>query len=110
MPPYRWPEIWTSSKRFFAEVSDLVRPFWITHTLLGLYLQNEIEVDALDIFGQIRIEAIDTLAERYLSRGKTMHLRHLSKECTLLLTKAGSLVEINVIEDPDYHIATDKLA
>jgi SulP family sulfate permease len=38
-----------------------------------------------------------------------MHLRHLSKECTQLLTKAGSLVEINVIEDPDYHIATDKL-
>ncbi|MFT5755479.1 MAG: SulP family sulfate permease [Alteromonadaceae bacterium] len=55
------------------------------------------------------IEAIDTLAERYLSRGKTMHLRHLSHECTELLTKAGSLVEINVIEDPDYHIATDKL-
>jgi SulP family sulfate permease len=56
------------------------------------------------------IEAIDTLAERYLSRDKTMHLRHLSLECTQLLTKAGSLVEINVIEDPDYHIVTDKLA
>jgi len=56
------------------------------------------------------IEAIDTLAERYLSRGKTMHLRHLSPECTQLLTKAGSLVEINVIEDPDYHIVSDKLA
>ena len=56
------------------------------------------------------IEAIDTLAERYLSRGKTMHLRHLSSECTELLTKAGSLVEINVIEDPDYHIVSDKLA
>jgi SulP family sulfate permease len=56
------------------------------------------------------IEAIDTLAERYMSRGKTMHLKHLSHECTELLTKAGSLVEINVIEDPDYHIASDKLA
>ena len=39
-----------------------------------------------------------------------MHLKHLSKECALLLNKAGSLVEINVIEDPDYHIASDKLA
>ena len=56
------------------------------------------------------IEAIDTLADRYMSRGKTMHLRHLGKECTLLLEKAGSLVEINVLEDPDYHIASDKLA
>ncbi|MGL1957108.1 MAG: SulP family inorganic anion transporter [Colwellia sp.] len=50
------------------------------------------------------IEAIDTLAERYISRGKTMHLKHLNKECKQLLDKAGSLVELNVIEDPDYHI------
>ena len=56
------------------------------------------------------IEAIDTLAVRYLSKGKTLHLRHLSRECQLLLEKAGDLVEVNVIEDPDYHIATDKLA
>jgi len=56
------------------------------------------------------IEAIDTLAERYIAGGKTMHLRHLNAECKQLLTKAGSLVEINLIEDPDYHIATDKLA
>ena len=56
------------------------------------------------------IEAIDTVAERYISRGKTLHLVHLSPECKLLLEKAGDLVEVNVIEDPDYHIATDKLA
>ena len=56
------------------------------------------------------IEAIDTLAVRYLSKGKTLHLKHLSQECQLLLEKAGDLVEVNVIEDPDYHIATDKLA
>ncbi|RHW77617.1 SulP family inorganic anion transporter [Colwellia sp. RSH04] len=56
------------------------------------------------------IEAIDTLAERYLSRGKTMHLKHLNQECKILLEKADKLVELNVIEDPDYHIATDKLA
>jgi len=56
------------------------------------------------------IEAIDTLAERYISRNKTMHLKHLNKECKQLLAKADKLVELNVIEDPDYHIATDKLA
>lgn len=55
------------------------------------------------------IEAIDTLAERYKSRGKTLHLRHLSPECRVLLTKAGDLVEVNYIEDPQYHVATDKL-
>jgi SulP family sulfate permease len=56
------------------------------------------------------IEAIDTLAERYLSRNKTMHLRHLNQECKDLLEKADKLVELNVIEDPDYHIVSDKLA
>jgi SulP family sulfate permease len=56
------------------------------------------------------IEAIDNLADRYLSVGKNLHLRHLSPECRQLLRKAGNLVEVNVIEDPKYHVATDALA
>ncbi len=56
------------------------------------------------------IEAIDTLAERYIRAGKTLHLRHLSEECRQLLKKAGSLVEVNVLEDPRYHVADDQIA
>ncbi|GAD88291.1 putative sulfate transporter [Vibrio halioticoli NBRC 102217] len=56
------------------------------------------------------IEAIETLAERYNAEGKTLHLRHLSQDCRALLDKAGSLVEINVKEDPSYKVATDVLA
>jgi len=56
------------------------------------------------------IEAIDTLAERYLSADKRLHLRHLSPECIMLLSKAGELCEVNVIEDPKYHVADDKLS
>jgi SulP family sulfate permease len=56
------------------------------------------------------IEAIETIAERYSSKGKTLHLRHLSPDCRALLHKAGSLVEINVKEDPSYKVATDVLA
>ena len=56
------------------------------------------------------IEAIDNLAERYIKAGKKLHLRHLSEECTLLLDKAGNLVEVNRLEDPSYHVADDKLA
>jgi len=55
------------------------------------------------------LEAIDTLADRYLSAGKTLHLVHLSEECRRLLRKAGSLVEVNVIEDPRYFVADDAL-
>jgi SulP family sulfate permease len=56
------------------------------------------------------IEAIDTLAERYIQAGKTLHLRHLSEECRRLLKKAGNLVEVNVMEDPRYHVADDQIA
>lgn len=56
------------------------------------------------------LEAIDSLAERYLKAGKRLHLRHLSPECRDLLEKAGDLVEVNVIEDPRYQVADDRLA
>ncbi|MCA9275184.1 MAG: SulP family inorganic anion transporter [Phycisphaerales bacterium] len=56
------------------------------------------------------IEAIDSLAERYRAAGKTLHLRHLSRECRQLLHKAGDMVEVNVLEDPSYHVADDELA
>ncbi len=55
------------------------------------------------------IEAIDALAERYTKAGKTLHLRHLSADCRALLKKAGSLIEVNVIEDPRYRVADDAL-
>lgn len=55
------------------------------------------------------LEAIDTLADRYLSEGKKLHLVHLSDECRRLLKKAGGLVEVNVIEDPQYFVADDVL-
>jgi SulP family sulfate permease len=56
------------------------------------------------------LEAIDTLAERYLRAGKTLHLKHLSQECRTLLDKAGDLVEVNLMADPKYRIADDRLA
>jgi len=55
------------------------------------------------------IEAIDNLADKYIKAGKRLHLRHLSPECRLLLKRAGDLVEVNVMEDPKYHVADDTL-
>lgn len=55
------------------------------------------------------IEALDTLAEKYQALGKELHLRHLSHECVQLLKKAGNLCEVNVLEDPNYKVATDEL-
>lgn len=56
------------------------------------------------------IAAIDSLTANYLCNGKTIHLRHLSSECRQLLHAAKDLVEINIMEDPNYHVATDVMA
>ena len=61
------------------------------------------------VYDHSGIEALDSLAERYMRNGKNLHYRHLSSECRQLLQKAGNLVEVNVIEDPDYHVADSQL-
>ena len=55
------------------------------------------------------IDALDNLADKYQEKGKTLHIRHISPECRVLLRKANRYVEINVNEDPRYKVATDQL-
>ncbi len=62
------------------------------------------------VYDHSGLEAINLLAEKYEGCGKRLHLTHLSHECRGLLDRAGDLVEVNVSEDPQYHIATDRLA
>ncbi|MCA9157000.1 MAG: SulP family inorganic anion transporter [Planctomycetales bacterium] len=61
------------------------------------------------VYDQSGMEAINSLAEKYQAAGKRLHLTHLSRECRSLLDQAGDLVEINLSEDPQYHVATDRL-
>ena len=62
------------------------------------------------VYDQSGLEAINTLAEKYEANGKRLHLTHLSLECRKLLNRAGDLIEINVSEDPHYHVGSDRLA
>jgi SulP family sulfate permease len=73
---------------------------------------QEVVVDFADarVYDHSGLEAIDALAERFARAQKTLHLRHLSPECKELMDKAGSLVEVNLMEDPVYHVADDRLA
>lgn len=59
------------------------------------------------IMDQSAIEALNKLTERYLQEGKTIHLRHLSKDCTKLIQKAEKICDVNVLEDPNYFVAID---
>jgi SulP family sulfate permease len=56
------------------------------------------------------IMAIDNLANKYKLAGKKLHLKHLSPDCLDILDTAKSMVEVNVLEDPKYHIADDKIS
>jgi len=60
------------------------------------------------VYDQSGLEAINSLAERYTALDKRLHLTHLSPECRELLDRAGPLVEVNMSEDPQYHVATDR--
>ncbi|MCO4755319.1 MAG: SulP family inorganic anion transporter [Bacteriovoracaceae bacterium] len=62
------------------------------------------------VVDQSGIEALNQLTQRYSRVGKRVCLRHLSQDCLTLLGKAGSMVECNIEEDPNYTVATDALA
>lgn len=53
------------------------------------------------------IEALNKITERYQKAGKIIHLQHLSADCKQLLKNADSIIDVNVIQDPTYKVATD---
>ncbi len=55
------------------------------------------------------IEAVQKLTERYAKAGKRVRLKHLSADCRRLLDRAGTMIEVNVYEDPHYGVASDQL-
>ena len=58
------------------------------------------------VVDQSALTAIEAVAAKYEAAGKTLQLRHLSRDCHKLLTKAGSLM-VDSDDDPDYQIAVD---
>ncbi len=58
------------------------------------------------IVDQSALQAIEDLAAKYEAKGKTLKLRHLSRDCHKLLSKAGQLM-VDSVDDPDYEIAVD---
>ncbi len=88
---------------FFGSVATFLEKFDVQND------PTEIVVDFKEsrIADMSAIEALNKLTERYHKAGKVLHLRHLSEDCRTLLKNAGSVVDVNVIEDPSYKVATD---
>ncbi len=55
---------------------------------------------------QSALQAIEAVASKYEAAGKTLILRHLSRDCHGLLSRAGHLI-VDSDDDPDYEVAVD---
>ncbi len=91
---------------FFASTTQLKALFDIDNDPAEVY------VDFADarVHDHSGIEAINWITEQYKSAGKKLHLLHLSEDCRLLMEAAGDMIEVNMVEDPHYRVADDKLA
>ncbi len=69
----------------------------------GLVIVDFAESRVVD---QSALTAIEAVAAKYQGSGKSLQLRHLSRDCHQLLTKAGSLM-VDADDDPDYQLAVD---
>lgn len=62
------------------------------------------------VFDHSAVEAINDITDKYLKLNKKLHLKHLSEDCRLLLDNASEIIDVNIVEDPKYKVADDKLA
>ncbi|WP_412174888.1 SulP family inorganic anion transporter [Actibacterium sp. XHP0104] len=69
---------------------------------------EQVIIDFADsrVADQSALTAIEAIAAKYEAAGKQVQLRHLSRDCHQLLTKAGQLM-IDSDDDPDYQVATN---
>ncbi|RED50811.1 SulP family inorganic anion transporter [Aestuariispira insulae] len=115
---------WKSSQRIFAREEIDANGSKIYHLSGPLFFgsissfnelfdpkqdPDDVVIDFLEsrVWDHSGLQAIDALADKYESAGKKLHIRHLSEDCKVLLKKAGKLVEVSVIEDPEYGVAVD---
>ncbi len=65
-----------------------------------------LDFDQSRVVDQSALQAIEAVAAKYDEAGKTLQLRHLSRDCHTLLSRAGQLM-VDSDDDPHYAIAVD---
>jgi SulP family sulfate permease len=90
---------------FFASITEFNNLFDIKND------PEKIIIDFMNakVMDHSALIAIDNLAEKYQKNKKKLCLKHLSPDCYELLEKAKGMIEINLVEDPQYHVADDKI-
>jgi SulP family sulfate permease len=97
-------EIW--GPLFFGSVTTFLEKFDVKND------PEFIEIDFVEskVSDHSALEAIFNLVEKYEKAGKTIHLKHLSEECKILLYKSSPKfreVIVEAIDDPRYHLAAN---
>ncbi|WP_299156443.1 SulP family inorganic anion transporter [uncultured Christiangramia sp.] len=89
---------------FFASTTNFAEKFD------ALNDPEEIIIDFKDsrVSDMSAIEALNAVTQKYSKVGKKVHLRHLSDDCIRLLKNADAIIEVNILEDPDYKVAADE--
>ena len=97
-----------------AKVYEIEGPLFFssTNSFLEIFKPTEdpaviiIDFARSKIIDQSALKAIEDIADKYNAIGKKVKLRHLTRDCHKLLSKAGQLV-VDSDDDPDYGIAVD---
>lgn len=90
---------------FFGSIKPFKELFDVVHDPKSVI----VDFAQAKVYDHSGVDGIHQISQKYRALGKTLHLRHLSEDCALLLTQAGDLVEVNVLEDPKYRVAEDRL-
>ena len=89
---------------FFASTTDFLTLFDIDNDPEKVV----IDFEESRIMDQSAIEAINKLTGDYARAGKTLQLRHLSRDCVRLIKRAEKICSVNMMEDPEYFVAVDE--
>jgi len=97
-----------------AKVYEIEGPLFFSSTNSFIEIfdpDNDPKVVIIDfarskVIDQSALKAIEDIADKYNSFGKKVKLRHLTRDCHKLLSRAGQLV-VDSDDDPDYGIAVD---
>lgn len=97
-------EIW--GPLFFGSIQNFNSKFDIKND------PKKVEIDFIEsrVTDHSALEAIFNLVNKYEAEGKSIKLKHLSKDCKVLLRKASPKFEEVIIEDvddPRYHLTAD---
>jgi SulP family sulfate permease len=97
-------EIW--GPLFFGSIQNFNSKFDVKND------PQHVEIDFVEsrVSDHSALEAIFNLVNKYEAEGKSVKLKHLSKDCKILMSKASPKFQeviIEAIDDPRYHLAAD---